>query len=589
MPRRDTPFLQRLGNNLGVISCCLVLSLTWSAVLLNRLNERRDIIEAASHETTNLANAISGYLQQVIGSFDQILVAARFTGLTPASRPVLERMAEVSGLAGVIHSLSLYDSAGNLVATTVRGTPTVNISDRDWFKGFRDHPDDRLFIGPPIVSRTTNELSVILARGIRDDQGRFAGMVGMSITPEYFASFFRRLPLGRYGVINLLGRDGMIYVRVTSEATTFGQPITTSGLRSIVEQAETSPKGTRYVSADASIDHVAKYFSFQVFPSYPLIINVGVSEDDILDSFWSETWKIVVASILFSAALVAATAVSQRRMNIIRRQSEGMRRQAQSLQTRNQELAEQSMALAEATRYAQEADRLKGEFIANMSHELRTPLNAIIGFSSILLDSSQEAANPGRRANLERINAAGRHLLDLVTGVLEMAKLESGSFEMTPEVVDLGDLVAECIEMTEVLRETKAIELTVERPPLCLATCDQVRTRQIALNLLSNAIKFSPSGGRLKVTVAGGGLERAVVEIADSGIGMTEEEIEIALTPFAQVSSGPAKSYDGTGLGLPLAKRLVEVQGGRLMLQSVKGSGTTVRCDLPGAAASTGC
>ena len=582
MPRQSRSFLQQVGNNLSVISCGLVLIITWSTVLINRHNERQDVISSATHETTNLANAISGYLQQILGSFDQILVAARFTGLTPGSRPVLKSMAEVSGLAGTIRSLSLYDAAGDLVASTVPGPLAVNIADRSWFQNFRDHPEDQLFIGPPIVSRTTNQLALILARGIRDDQGRFQGMVGMSISPEYFAAFFRNLPLGEYGVINLIGRDGIIYVRVTSKDTTYGQPITTAGLRTIVEQAKDTPSGTRYVGADASIDHTAKYFSFQAFSAYPLIVNVGVAENEILEGFRTETWKILVASTLFSGALIAATIVGQRRMNIIRRQAEALHDQARSLQTRNQELAEQSLALAGATRAAQEADQLKGEFIANMSHELRTPLNAIIGFSAVLLDSTDETANPRSRTNLEHINAAGRHLLDLVTGVLEIAKLESGSFEVTPEPVDLGELVEECIAMTEVLRTTKAIELAFAPPPACLATCDQTRTRQIVLNLLSNAIKFSPKGSRLAVRLSGGGPDRAVVEIADTGIGMTEDEIAIALTPFAQVSSGPAKSYDGTGLGLPLAKRLVEVQGGRFTLESVKDAGTFGRFDLPG-------
>ncbi len=570
-------------NHLSVGLCFLVLSFVWSTVLINRVGERQDFITNATHETTNLAGAISGYLEQVLGSFDQILVAARLTGLTPASRPALKQMIEVSHLDGTVFSLSLYDANGTLVASTALGSPPVNIADRSWFKEFADHATDRLFIGSPIVSRTVNRLAVILARGIRDDQGRFQGMVGLSISPEFFADFFRQLPMGSGGVINLVGRDGMMYVRVTHDLTTFGQAIVTSGLREMIKHAETMPRGTSYVSAAAAVDHVAKYFSFQALPNYPLIINVGVSEDNILETYWLETWKIITAAFLFSAALIAATVVGQRRMNIIRTQADNLRHQALSLHMRNQELAEQALALREASRQAQAADQLKGEFIANMSHELRTPLNAIIGFSSLLLGGPDGTDSPSRRANLERINAAGRHLLDLVTGVLEMAKLESGTLDVAREAVDLGVLVAECIEMTDVLQEAKATTLTFDYPRTCLSTCDPIRTRQITLNILSNAIKFSPEGSRLGVKVYGGGPEPAVVEIADNGIGMTEDEIQIALTPFAQVSSGFAKRYGGTGLGLPLAKRLVEAQGGTLVIESVKGSGTTVRFDLPGA------
>ena len=578
------PF-HKIGDYLAPILCCLVLVLTWSTVLINRVNEHRDLIDGATNETMNLASAISGYLEQTLGSLDQMLVAARLTSITPMSRPILKQMAEVSHLDGAILSLSLFDATGALIATTAPGNPTVNVADRSWFKEFRDRADDRLFVGPPIFSRTVNRASVILARGIRDDLGHFQGMVGMSISPEFFADFFRQMPMGRQGVINLVGRNGMIYVRVGSDGVSYGQPVTTPGLATMLKEVEATSSGTRYVNADRAIDHIAKYFSYQALPTYPLIINVGVAEDDVLGPYWSETWNILAVTVLFSVALIVATIIGQRRMNIILDQGDNLHLHAQSLQVRNKELAEQSLALSEAIRLAQVADRLKGEFIANMSHELRTPLNAIIGFSSALLDGPDETGNPSRRANLGRINAAGHHLLDLVTGVLEMAKLESGTLDVTSEVIELGQVVTECIEMTMAQRETKGIELTFDPPPTCLATCDPIRTRQIALNILSNAIKFSPEGSRLTVKVSDGGPDPAVVEIADNGIGMTEDEIGIALTPFAQVSSGVGKCYDGTGLGLPLAKRLVEVQGGKLIIESVKGSGTTVRFDLPGASA----
>ena len=275
------------------------------------------MIAGATHEATNLADAITGYLEQVFGSFDQILVAARFTALTPASRLVLKHMAEVSHLGGSILSLSLYDTTGTLVASTAPETPSVNIADRIWFKDFRDRTDDRLFIGPPITSRTVNRLSVILARGIRDNHGRFQGMVGMSISPEFFAAFFRHMPLGNHGVIKLIGRDSTIYVRVSSKSVTYGQPVTTSGLSTMIKQAEVTPIGTSFVSSEGVIDHVATYFSFHALPSYyPLIVTVGISEDDILEVYRSETQQIIAVALLFSCALIVGTVIAQRRMNI---------------------------------------------------------------------------------------------------------------------------------------------------------------------------------------------------------------------------------------------------------------------------------
>ncbi len=583
MFRQVRHLISKARGHLTLVSCGLVIVITWSLVLINRVNDREEFIERATNETTNIARTSSEYLEQVIASFDQILIAARFAGITPASRRMLSQVAEASNLSGSIFNISLYDSTGALIAGTAPGTLTANIADRIWFKDFQVRAEDQLFIGPPVISRTVNRLSVIIARGIRDDLGRFQGMIGMSIAPELLAAFFQNIPLGQHGEIDLIGRDGMIYVRVANDRTIFGEQIYQTGIKKLLSQAVATSSGTSFVSAADSNDNIAMYYSYKSLSIYPLVVIAGVSEDEILKSYWSETMQIIAATLLFSVSLVVASVIGHRRMKIIRDQADDMRHQALSLQEKNQELAEQSLALIEATRQTQAADRLKGEFIANMSHELRTPLNAIIGFSTVLLDSPDETCNPNRRANLERINAAGHHLLDLVTGVLEMAKLESGSLEVTVEIVDLTKLITECIEMTEVLQEAKAIELTFDHPPSCFAIGDQIRTRQITLNILSNAIKFSPEGSRLTVKVSGGGLEPAVVEIADNGIGMTEDEIEVALIPFAQVSSGHAKRYDGTGLGLPLAKRLVETQGGKLIVESVKGLGTTVRFDLPGA------
>jgi two-component system cell cycle sensor histidine kinase PleC len=566
---------RQVGKYLSVASCILVLTFIWSFAAIDRFEERKRLIADATRETMNFAMAIEGYMTQSLNSFDEILVAARFTGISPDTRGLLRRLTEVSGLANSIYSLSLYDTDGTLVSTIADNPHSrTNVADRSWFQQFRDNADDHVFIAPPIVNRVTNQLSIILARGIRQEDGRFRGMVGMSINPEYFGQFFKRLPMGQHGVINLIGIDGVIYARVTANKISYGIPITTAGLKNTIEFARKDRVGTAYVDPNESFDHTAKYYSYRTFSNYPLIINVGLAERDVLSAFYSETYIIGITVVAFSIAMIIATIVSQRQLSIIRRQT-------QSLEERNQTLQRQSHALSLAMTKAEASDKIKGEFIANMSHELRTPLNAIIGFSALMLETAPHTSPERSRTSLERIHAAGRHLLDLVTGVLEMAKLESGTFEFQTEATDLCGLAADCLDITTVLREEKGLALHFDHTRVCFAVCDPARTRQAILNILSNAIKFSGAGQSLTVTIDPDDPALAVLSITDTGIGMSADEVEIAMTPFAQVSSGHAKSHGGTGLGLPLTKRLVEGQGGTLTLRSLKGFGTTVVLTFP--------
>ena len=258
------------------------------------------------------------------------------------------------------------------------------------------------------------------------------------------------------------------------------------------------------------------------------------------------------------------------------------RRANARLEERNRELNVQSLALAHATRRAEEADRIKGEFISNMSHEFRTPLNAIIGFSSTILEHDRDIIDNRIRNNIDHIFVAGNHLLDMVSNVLDIAKVESGSFETRPAVVNLGRITEECLEIVEYLLESKSITLGADIVPSCWSFCDPGRTRQAILNILSNAIKYSPEATHLSVRVARLDTEQGcLIEIADQGVGMTDDELQIALTQFGQIRSDLCAGYGGTGLGLPLARRLVEVQGGKFNIRSKKGTGTTVQLILP--------
>ena len=231
---------------------------------------------------------------------------------------------------------------------------------------------------------------------------------------------------------------------------------------------------------------------------------------------------------------------------------------------------------------AEMASRSKTEFLANMSHELRTPLNAIIGFSDILMGQIFGPLGDPRYTDYARdIRDSGLHLLNLINDVLDVSKVEFGKVELTEEPVDIAAVVEACTRLMRDRAEAAGVRMIQTLPPgLPQIKGDSRRLKQILLNLLSNAVKFTPSGGRVTVRAASAA-DGFSIAVEDTGIGIAKEDLETALRPFGQIDSRLARKYQGTGLGLPLARSMAELHGGRLELDSLPGHGTTAVIWLP--------
>jgi signal transduction histidine kinase len=230
---------------------------------------------------------------------------------------------------------------------------------------------------------------------------------------------------------------------------------------------------------------------------------------------------------------------------------------------------------------AETANRTKSDFLANMSHELRTPLNAIIGFSEVIKRSMFGPLPARYRDYGSDIFNSGTHLLSLINEILDLSKLEAGQFELHEESVDLAAAIQECLHLVEPQAQKAKIGLDKAiDAELPMIRADDRRMRQILINLLSNAVKFTPEDGRVRISVSrrNGGL---AIAVSDTGIGMTPDQIPIALEPFRQIDSKLSRKYEGTGLGLPLTKHLVELHGGTLHIESRINLGTTVTIFLP--------
>ncbi len=291
-------------------------------------------------------------------------------------------------------------------------------------------------------------------------------------------------------------------------------------------------------------------------PETAIILNQPIGEDFIVTREQLRLLLVVAGSVLIVVAAIVVYTVRLRSMR------------------------EQLLA---ANRQAVEANRAKSEFLAAMSHELRTPLNAVIGFSQMMEQRVFGPLGNGRyEGYVKDIGTSGQHLLSLINDLLDMSKIESGRRELSPEEIDVADVVTAVIHLLHQSAVAHGVSLKSTVPAdLPSILCDRRALHQMLSNLLSNAIKFTPSGGSATVTArlyAGTGL---IIDVIDTGVGIAPEEQQKVLEPFRQAAFTRQSAEPGTGLGLPLVKALIELHGGRLKLSSRQGAGTTVSLIFP--------
>jgi PAS domain S-box-containing protein len=230
----------------------------------------------------------------------------------------------------------------------------------------------------------------------------------------------------------------------------------------------------------------------------------------------------------------------------------------------------------------QQANRMKSEFLASMSHELRTPLNSIIGFSDFMLTDVDGRLAADQREYLTDILNSGNHLLSLINDVLDLSKIESGKLDLHPVPFSLPHAVDEVCSSLRPQLLDQDLSLGIEvAPQIDRVVLDVVRFKQILYNLLSNAVKFTPKGGSANVSIGSTGDGRLVLQVRDTGIGIAEADIPRIFVEFEQLDSGAARRYSGTGLGLPVTRRLVDLMGGTINVQSRVGQGSTFTVRLP--------
>jgi PAS domain S-box-containing protein len=264
-----------------------------------------------------------------------------------------------------------------------------------------------------------------------------------------------------------------------------------------------------------------------------------------------------------------------------KRMEHELQKKNEQLDAQNEELQSQAEELMEKTREVEEATRLKSEFLASMSHELRTPLNIIIGFSELLADEVPGKVNKEQRQCLSDILGSSQYLLNLINEVLDLSKIETGKMRLRLTDIDLAEVIESLRSAMMPMLTQKKQSLEVETEDgLPLVHADKARIRQVLLNLLSNSTKFTPDGGKLKIEAARQN-GQCQVSVIDNGIGIKTEDQERIFEPFSQLDSPLIQKRDGTGLGLMIARQIIEKHGGRIWAESEYGKGSRFTFTLP--------
>jgi signal transduction histidine kinase len=573
-PRNLLSLRRRVIVAISVIAFIVVV-----ATVAVTLHQRTATLVDAERQLTTISKLTAERTSQAFAAADLLARSIQSLAMKKsAADAALEIRAHTAGfhaeLVGLQRLLpqadvaAVIDADGYIIASS-RAIPVPSkITVEPYFFTLKQNPDLGLVISEPIFATVPSKWMIYLARPLMED-GKFIGAAVVGLPVEYFETYFSTIDIGPSQSISLSNKDNILFALWPRIADRIGKPLygassdlSLPGSRLVTR---TSSKGDEWIVARTSF----------MAQETPLWIGVAQPRDAIL-----QPWRRSLIGIAFFALINLV--ILGLLASLILRAVHEEERWSTAILERETRLSTQAIELALARDVAEAANRVRGEFLANMSHELRTPLNAVLGFSEILEKELFGPLGDARYKEFVRdIHSSGKHLLEIIGNILDLAKVDAGKLEIYEDEFDLEDVMRGCIRlMTD---SAKSVGLTMDlrlpRSPLRLRA-DPTRLRQILLNLLSNAVKFS--GGGEGVALTGEEDERGLVlKVIDHGIGMTAEESVRAMEPFQQIDNSFSRRYQGTGLGLPLTKSLVDLHGGLMEIESAPGQGTTVTVILP--------
>jgi two-component system, cell cycle sensor histidine kinase PleC len=494
---------------------------------------------------------------------------------------------EQHGLLGDAPEIILANPDGRVIYSTWIGKPVeTSMTGVAHFQAHRNGSSNGLLID---TADENNTPRVAVSRALHTAAGGFAGEATLLLPIGSLLTLDQEFDLGPGSVVLISTPKGLVLggFNKANQSGTLGLG---SDLSGGAFPDDLKPGMTGHYEREGRLDHVKRITAIRRLRHYDLDVLVALTLDDLLEVTHLRIWLICFLGVGATVLIGGLTTLLVREVWRRTRKEIELAADRERLQLAQAQIEVERTRLAETNREliaskdkAEGANRTKSQFLAHMSHELRTPLHAIIGFSELIRDQAPTGPrHPPLGEYASDILTSGRHLLDLINTILDITKIESGTAILTESMFPLADLVRNALVTIRSQADLRHITIDVRLPeaPIRLFA-DRTRMLQVLINLLSNAVKFTHEDGQIVVSASMSPSGDVVVSVIDSGIGMTESEILIALEPFGQVDSALSRSYQGTGLGLPLAVRLMELHGGRLEITSIKGKGTAVRITVP--------
>lgn len=516
-------------------------------------------------------------------------------------------------------NVTLLDIHGIAVASADKPRRLYWGDSPEWKAGMQLTDQNAFF--SDLIETADGDYGIELAVPVRSKAGESVGVVLIEFRLEQLFSAINSIMVGQTGHANLVRSDGMMLIDPLIPPMSLKIE---KGLLDLVALPEAgwTVADDEHGGMDAVMGHApvtSPLIAPGSFGGHQWYVFLGLSPDETYAPFTTFLAKLAGLALVFTILVsafayivaeriirplkslkVGADMIGQGKLdyrldirtgdeieslaNDFNRMAENLRESRHTLMEWNAQLEEEIKRRTYDLRIANEelrrADRMKSEFLTNMSHELRTPLNSIIGFSEVLMDNLYGDLNEKQQRYVSNVHVSGQHLLQLISDILDLSKVEAGKMELYYNSISMKDFLANIVAAFRVQSQQKQLAMSYHVEEVEEVTADITRLKQILFNLVSNAVKFTPDHGSIEIAARPRD-EFVEISVKDSGIGIRKEDQQIIFQEFRQLDASFTRKYEGTGLGLALTRKLVELHGGKVWVESEEGRGSTFFVLLP--------